>query len=76
MSDRGAKPVLFAILILTTSTASANARLLTKRQIVYEEDGIRITDLWLYYLFKFLPDFFPGQLMSTPILFLPQVNIF
>ena len=38
------------------------------------ENGIRITDLWLKFLFDYFPQYFPGQLMTTPILFLPQVN--
>mgnify|MGYP006864015545 FL=1 len=45
-----------------------------KRQIV--ENGIRVTDLWLKFLFDWFPDYFPGQLMSTPVLFLPQVRRF
>eukprot|EP00093_Oithona_nana_P009889 09889.XXX_434114_434920_1 [CDS] Oithona nana genome sequencing. len=43
-----------------------------KRQIV--ENGIRVTDLWLKFLFDWFPDYFPGQLMSTPVLFLPQIK--
>ena len=38
------------------------------------ENGIRITDLWLKFLFDTFPQYFPGNLMSTPVLFLPQVR--
>ena len=37
------------------------------------ENGIRVTDLWLKFLFDQFPQYFPGQLMTTPILFFPQV---
>ena len=39
------------------------------------ENGLRVTDLWLKFLFDRFPQYFPGQLMSTPVLFLPQVSI-
>jgi len=38
------------------------------------EDGLRVTDLWLKFLFDRFPQYFPGQLMSTPVLFLPQIK--
>jgi len=38
------------------------------------ENGIRITDLWLKFLFDTFPQYFPGNLMSTPVLFLPQIK--
>ena len=46
-----------------------------KRQLTYPSDyGLKITDLWLKLLFDWFPNLFPGQLMSTPILFLPHVS--
>ena len=39
------------------------------------ENGIRVTDLWLKLLFDWFPEYFPGQLMSTPVFFLPQVSL-
>ena len=42
-------------------------------QIVLE-NGIRVTDLWLKFLFDYFPQYFPGQLMATPTIFLSQVR--
>lgn len=38
------------------------------------ENGIRVTDVWLKFLFDQFPQYFPGQLMTTPILFFPQIK--
>ena len=69
--------VLIAMSAVTSSAASAaNSNLSrTKRQLTYE-NGLRVTDLWLKLLFDWFPNLFPGQLMSTPLLFLPQVSPF
>jgi len=67
--------VLIAMSVVTSSAASAaNVNLSrTKRQLTFE-NGLRVTDLWLKLLFDWFPNLFPGQLMSTPLLFLPQVS--
>jgi len=61
---------IFLVLFVVISRVNSNRE---KRQIV--ENGIRVTDLWLKLLFDWFPEYFPGQLMSTPIFFLPQVSI-
>ena len=61
---------IILLLLISHGHSSANRN---KRQIV--QNGIRVTDLWLKLLFDWFPDYFPGQLMSTPVLFLPQVNL-
>lgn len=68
--------VLIAMSVVTSSAASAaNVNLSrTKRQLTFE-NGLRVTDLWLKLLFDWFPNLFPGQLMSTPLLFLPQVSL-
>ena len=62
--------IILLLLISHGHSMSANRN---KRQIV--QNGIRVTDLWLKLLFDWFPEYFPGQLMSTPVLFLPQVNL-
>ena len=65
------------VLILTsmmTSSAGSNNLSRPKRQLSYDSYGLKITDLWLKLLFDWFPNLFPGQLMSTPIFFLPQVR--
>ena len=73
--------VMATILILTLVTSPAVGMIPSnlsvmrlKRQITDEASGLRITDLWLKLLFDWFPNFFPGQLMTTPVLFMPQVK--
>ena len=75
--------VMATILILTLVTSPAVGMIPSnlsvmrlKRQITDEASGLRITDLWLKLLFDWFPNFFPGQLMTTPVLFMPQVRCF
>ena len=75
--------VMATILILTLVTSPAVGMMPSnlsvmrlKRQITDEASGLRITDLWLKLLFDWFPNFFPGQLMTTPVLFMPQVGWF
>ena len=73
--------VMATILILTLVTSPAVGMIPSnlsvmrlKRQITDEASGLRITDLWLKLLFDWFPNFFPGKLMTTPVLFMPQVG--
>lgn len=73
--------VMATILILTLVTSPAVGMMPSnlsvmrlKRQITDEASGLRITDLWLKLLFDWFPNFFPGQLMTTPVLFMPQIK--
>ena len=73
--------VMATILILTLVTSPAVGMIPSnlsvmrlKRQITDEASGLRITDLWLKLLFDWFPNFFPGKLMTTPVLFMPQVR--
>ena len=70
---------ILILMTLVTSTVgmmpSSNLSVMRlKRQITDEASGLRITDLWLKLLFDWFPNFFPGQLMTTPVLFMPQVS--
>lgn len=61
------KKLVFILLIFAAVISNSHCQ-------IELENGLRITDLWLKALFDWFPQYFPGKLMSTPVLFLPQVS--